>query len=149
MILTDYYKMREIRECKSHRFDCVASTGEYEPFERIAQRSKVNRFFFYYNGVPDTFSMNAQRKADRVITNCESISSVYVPELETPLRGYGDTKNTNDCLLFLFSEDYKQIEVFVARGYKHDSKGLYYSFADGERDGEMEILRKRAKPTNV
>ncbi len=149
MILTDYYKMQEIKPLKSHRFDCVASTGEYEPFELIAQRAKVKRLFFYYNGVPDTFSANAQRKADRAITNGDNISSVYIPDLENPLRGYGDAKGTNDGLLFLFSEDYKQLEVFVARGYKNNIKNLCNLFLDGELDGEINTLRERAKATNI
>ncbi|MDL2224441.1 hypothetical protein LJB92_03920 [Bacteroidales bacterium OttesenSCG-928-M06] len=149
MILTDYYKMQELKALKSHRFDCVASTGEYEPFEIMAQRSRVKRFFFYYNGVPDTFSVNAQRKADRAITNGDNISSVYIPDLETPLKGYGDTKGTNDGLLLLFSEDYKQVEVFVARGYKNNIKSLCNLFLDGELNEELNEMRNRATATNI
>ncbi len=149
MILTDYYKMQEIKPLKSHRFDCVASTGEYEPFEQIAQRAKVKRLFFYYTGVPDSFASNAQRKTDRVITNVTNISSVYIPYLENPLCGYGDTKDTTDALLFLFSDDYKQLEVFVARGYRNHQKQLCDLFLDGELDTEINILRERAKATNI
>lgn len=143
MILTDYYLMKEMKVLKSHRLDCVASTGEYLPFEAIAQRARDKRFFLYYNGVPDTFSADAKRKADRVITNGENISSVYIPDLEIPFLGYGDMKGTNDALLFLFSEDYKQLEIFIARGYKNDVRGLFTLFVDGELDAEMGKLRKR------
>jgi hypothetical protein len=149
MILTDYYLMQELKVLKSHRFDCVASTGEYEPFETIAQRSRVKRFFFYYNGIPDTFSAEAQRKADRAITNGDNISSVFIPDLNNPLKGYGDTKGTNDGLLLLFTEDYKQVEVFVARGYKNNIKNLCNLFLDGELDDEMNALRQRASSTNA
>ena len=149
MKLTDYCKMQELKIVKSHRYDCVASTGGYEPFELIVQRSKVKRFFLYYNGVPDTFSANAQRKADRAITNTNNISSVYIPDLDNPLKGYGDTNGTNDALLFLFSEDYKQIEIFVARGLKNNVKNLFNLFLDGELEDEMNELRQRANPTNV
>lgn len=145
MILTDYYLMREVKVRKSHRLDCVASTGEYPPFEYIAQKSRDKCFFLYYNGVPETFSMNAQRKADRAITNGDNISSVYIPDLENPLLGYGDTRGTNDALLFLFSQDYKQLEIFVARGYKNNSKGLFNLFADGELSGEIDRMRKQVK----
>jgi hypothetical protein len=149
MILTDYYLMQELKVIKSHRFDCAASTGEYEPFELMAQRSRVKRFFFYYNGIPDTFSANAQRQADRAITNGDNISSVFIPDLNNPLKGYGDTKGTNDGLLFLFTEDYKQVEVFVARGYKNNIKNLCNLFLDGELDDEMNALRQRASSTNA
>lgn len=149
MILTDYYKMREIKVLKSHRFDCVASTGEYEPFEAIAQRAKVKRLFFYYNDVPDTFSANAKRRTDRIITNGDNISSVFIPDVKTPCKGYGDTRGTNDGLLFLFSDDCKEMEVFVARGYRNNIKNLYSLFLDGELDEEIDELRRRAKATNA
>lgn len=49
MKLTDYYKMVKLPTCKSKlRFDCVASTGGYEPFEERAQRGRDRRFKFYY-----------------------------------------------------------------------------------------------------
>jgi hypothetical protein len=145
MILTDYYQMQEIKPLKSHRFDCTASTGEYPPFETMAARGREKRFFCYFNGVPDSFSANAHRKADRAITNSESISSVFIPDLENPLYGYGDTKGTNDALLFLFSQDYKQLEIFIARGYKNNVKGLFQLFCDGELANEIEVLKKREK----
>lgn len=54
MKLTDYYKMAKLPTCKSKlRFDCVASTGGYEPFEEKAQRGRDKRFKFYYGGTPD------------------------------------------------------------------------------------------------
>lgn len=148
MILTDYYLMKEIKVLKSHRLDCVASTCGYLPFETIAQRARDKRFFLYYNGVPDTFSVNAKRKADQAITNGDNISSVFTPDLENPLFGYGDTKGTKDALLFLFSPDYKQLEVFVARGYKNNVKGLFNLFLDGELVDEIEELKKHAKNIN-
>lgn len=150
MKLTDYYKMVKLPTCKSKlRFDCVASTGGYEPFEERAQRGRDKRFKFYYGGTPDTFTANAQRKADRVITDTTSISSVYTPDLDNPLLGYGDVANTNDALLFVFSEDYRQIEIFVARGLKNHVMGLFTLFTDGELGDEVEQLRGQAKPTNA
>lgn len=150
MKLTDYYKMAKLPTCKSKlRFDCVASTGGYEPFEERAQRGRDKRFKFYYGGTPDTFTANAQRKADRVITDTTNISSVFAPDLDNPLLGYGDTVGTNDALLFLFSEDYRQIEIFVARGLKNHSKGLFALFADGELSDEISALRQQAEPTNA
>lgn len=150
MKLTDYYKMMKLPNCKSKlRFDCVASTGGYEPFEERAERGRDKRFKFYYGGTPDTFTANAQRKADRVITDTTNISSVFTPDLDSPTLGYGDTVGTNDALLFLFSEDYRQIEIFVARGLKNHSKGLFALFVDGELADEVESLRRQAIPTNV
>ena len=143
MILTDYYLLQELKVIKSHRFDCIASTGGYIPFETIAQRTKDKKLFLYYSEVPNTFKSDIKRKADRVLTNGNNISSVFIPELENPYLGYGDTKGTNDALLFRFSEDYKQLEIFVARGYKNNVKGLFNLFYDGELNEEINKLKSK------
>ena len=104
MILTDYYKLQELIIRKSHRFDCTASTVEYPLFEEIAKRARSGRFYCYYNGVPDTFSANAKRKADRAFTNKDNISRVFIPDLANPLKGYGDVKGTSDGLYLLPAE---------------------------------------------
>lgn len=146
MKLTDYYKMVKLPNCKSKsRFDCIASTGDYDPFEERAQRGRDKRFKFYYGGTPETFSDDAQRKADRVITDTTNISSVFTPDLDHPLLGYGDVAHTDDALLFVFSDDYKQVEVFVARGLKNHQKGLFALLVDGELDVEMRVLRMVAE----
>ncbi len=145
MKLTDYYQFREIKVIKSHRYDCVASTGEYEPFE--AFRNDKKQLFVYCNKVPETFKAEARRKATYALTHTVNISSVYIPDVDQKLKGYGDVKGAGDGLLFLFSDDMKQMEVFVARGYKHCIIELCTLFLDGELDGEIEALRNRAKPT--
>lgn len=142
MIITDYYLLKELKPMKSHRLDCTASTGGYEPFEAIAQRSRAKRFFCYYNGVPDTFKADAKRKADQAITNSNNISSVYTPDLENRFLGFGDTKNTNDALLFKFAPDYKQLEIFVCRGYKNNKHGVFNLFLGGELDAEIGQITK-------
>ena len=145
MIITDYYKMQELVVIPSHRYDCVKSTGDYEPFEQIAQRSRNKRFFFYYGEVPKSFSSHAQRKAERVISNQKNISSVYIPDIiNNQLKGYGDVVGTNDAILFQFSEDYKEMEMFIARGHKNDVRALFCLFCDGELDDEIEAIRARA-----
>lgn len=150
MILTDYYKMAKLPNSKSKlRFDCVASTGGYEPFEQRAQRTREKRFKFYYGGTPDAFKAEAQRKADMAITDTTNISSVYVPDLEHHLFGYGDVEHTNDALLFLFNEDYTEIEIFIARGYKNEKTNLFNALVDGGFDDEIARLREQAEPTNA
>lgn len=150
MRLTDYYKMVHLPTCKSKsRFDCIASTGSYEPFEERAQRGRDKRFKFYYGGTPGAFSANAKRKADMSISDSSHISSVFTPDLDNPLLGFGDVANTSDALLFVFSEDYKQIEVFVARGLKNNQQQLFYLLVDGELDDEIAKLRDNAEPTNA
>jgi hypothetical protein len=150
--LTDYYLMQEIKLIKSHRFDCIKSTGSYSPFETIANRGKdkVKRFFFYLVNVPEHFNAVAKRKAHLAITNGKNnISSVYTPDLDNPLLGYGDTAHTNDALLFVFSEDYKQIEVFVARNHKYTQMQLCQKLANGSLDEEIAELRAKAKATGI
>lgn len=129
--------------------DCTASTGGYEPFEALAQRGRDKRFKFYYGATPEQFRAEAQRKGGMAITDRDNISTVYTPNLEAPLYGFGDVAGTNDALLFLFAEDYRGVEVFVARGLKHNKTGLFSLFVDGELLQEIEALRKQAAPTNA
>lgn len=129
--------------------DCTASTGGYEPFEALAQRGRDKRFKFYYGVTPEQFKAEAQRKGGMSITDGNNISTIYSPDLDNPFFGYGDVAHTNDALLFLFAEDYKSVEVFVARGLKNHQRGLFTLFADGELADEVEQLRRQAKPTNA
>ncbi len=146
MRLTNYYKMEKLPGQRSKlRYDCTASTVDYEPFEQRARRGRERRFKFYYGGTPGTFHTRAQRKAECAITDGTSISSVYTPDLSRPLLGYGDVANTLDALLFLFNEDYTQIEIFVARGMKYHARGLFTLFADGALSDEVEALRAAAR----
>lgn len=148
--LTDYYLMREIIIRKSHRFDCVASTGCYELFEEIGRKSRVKRFYCRYDKAPDTFSAHAKRKADMALLGPKkSISSVFILDKDYPLMGCGDIKDTDDALLFIFSEDGKQLEIFVARGGNNLRYTLWQYMIAGDLDEEMRILRDEAKPTNA
>lgn len=150
MILTDYYKMAKLPTCKSKmRMDCIASTGSYEPFEARATRTREKRFKFYFGDTPEQFKAEAKRKSGMAISDGSYISSVYVPDLENPLMGYGDMVGTQDALLFLFTEDYRSVEVFVARGLKNNKNGLFNKFTDGELGEEVKALRERATPTNA
>ncbi len=146
-ILTDYYKMKMLKKTKSNRYDCVSSTGEYRKFESIAERARgYKRFFFYLNGVPKTFSIYAQMSASMAITNVKNISSIYMPDIrKSPYSGYGDVKGTPDALLFLFSQDYTEIEIFVARDRKFNSVQIHQLFTTGELNGEMDELRAAAR----
>ena len=147
MILTDYYRMVRLQEYannKTPRFDCIASTGEYPMFEKMASRSKVKRFYCYYNGIPDSFSYRAKEKAERAITNTTHISSVFIPNLKRPLCGYGDVRGTQDAILFVFSADYNLMEVFIARGYKSQQRALFSSMMRGELNAEITKIRQAA-----
>ncbi len=142
MILTDYYKMAKLPEVKSKlRIDCTASTKSYPDFEAL--RNKKEALFFYFVDVPDSFSGNAKRKAGKALTKTKSISSIYVPDIQKKYA-YGDMVGTSDALLFIFNNDYSEIEIFIARGQRNNVKPLYNLFSDGELNDEIEQLRKRA-----
>ena len=147
MIITDYYRMVRLQEYannKTPRFDCIASTGEYPMFQDMATRSKVKRFYCYYNGIPDSFSNRARQKAERAITSTKNISSVFIPNINKPLFGYGDVKGTQDAILFVFSADYNLMEIFIARGYKPQQKALYTSMMRGDLNDEIIRIRQHA-----
>lgn len=151
MILTDYFCFEEKRVIKSHRLDCTIFTGGYEPIEskKKTGRDKVVRLYCYLTGLPDSFSINAKRKADLAITDGDnSWSSIYTPDVDNLHMAVGDMRGTNDALLFLFSENYKKMEIFVIRGKKNNQKMFHTMFVDGELDEDMERLREQAKPYN-
>lgn len=146
MTFTGYYRCEELKKLKSHRYDCVASTGNYSPFEALADRSHAKRLHFYYNGVPDTFNRYARRNAERAITNIKNISSVFIPDLNRPLIGYGDTRGTNDALIFVFAPDYSAVEVYVAPGMRYNQRQLWEAFAAGAYTREVMELKAASRP---
>lgn len=141
-ILTDYYRMEHLPGTKSKsRMDCTLSTKSYPELEAL--RNKAGKLFFYFHDVPEHFNARAKRKADKAITKTKSISSVYIPEITLPL-GYGDIKSTQDALVFVFSEDFTQMDIFISRGQRNNRIALYNLLADGELDEEIEEMKKKA-----
>lgn len=164
MILTDYYKFTRLATKSKLRLDCTASTRSYPEFEEkratkatvaTDKRDATNLgdLVVYLGNVPERFSGDALRKADKSITlKGNNLSSVYVPEPATNLA-YGDVKGTSDALLLVFSgfeivNGYIQqgatVEMFVARGKSKDRVPLYNLLSDGELEDEMNALRNRA-----
>ena len=142
MILTDYYRMaKQPDQLSKYRLDCIASTNSHPQLEAL--RNKQGALFFYFTDVPEQFTAKAQRRADRVITKGKSISSVYIPNVEEPY-GYGDIRDTSDAILFIFSQDYTEIELFVARGQRNNRLALCQLLSDGELDLEMGQMRRAA-----
>ena len=112
----------------------------------MAAQSKVKRFFCYYNGVPDTFSDRARQKAERALTKSRcNISSVFIPDSNKPLLGYGDIKGTLDALLVYFSKDYRLVELFIIRDQKFNQRALYELMVAGEFNQEIQDLRNNTK----
>jgi hypothetical protein len=166
MILTDYYKFTKLA-CKSKtRLDCVASTMSYPPLEekRMTRANKptekrdgcnVGDLLVYLGDVPEQFSGNAHRKADKNLTiKGNNLSSIFVPDPANNL-GYGDVKGTSDALLFVMDLDVVDgiiqnggaMEIFVARGLSKNRVPLFNLLADGELDDELDALRKMATVT--
>ena len=143
MILTDYYKGENLPGAAKTRYDITTSTGSYEAFE-IKLKSRKGGQSFYFGDVPPYFRFAGKDKPDKAITKGDNISSVFVPDVTLPFA-FGDVRGTGDTLLMIFSEDYRIIELFIARGQKNNRRNLYILLTDGELDHEIEILRKRAK----
>lgn len=142
MILTDYYHMEHLPGGKSAtRYDCVKSTRSYPVLEEM--RNKAGELFFYFHDVPDHFTAKAKRKADKAITKTKNISSIYVPDVNRML-GYGDMRETLDALLFVFSNDYTQMEIFVGRGQRNNRMALYQLLSDGELEADIKCLKEIA-----
>lgn len=145
MILTDYYKMRVIKHNKTKRFDCIASTGEYVPFETMPPKGKTFFCYLCERGLPKTFSVPAQRRAGMAITNGKkSISGVYL-DLNEPCKGFGDMQGTTDALLFQFNPDFTEMEIYVAREKKYYWRQLLTLFLAGDLASEIQTLQAAAK----
>jgi uncharacterized protein (DUF1786 family) len=144
MILTDLYQAEKLPESKSKlRYDIVASTGNYPPFETI-MRNKKGEQFFYYTDVPPRFNGNVKRQAEKCISKGKNISSVFVIDPNLPYA-YGDVFNTTDAILLIFNENSAIIEIFVARGQRNNKRNLYFMLCDGELQNDIETLRKKIK----
>lgn len=83
-------------------------------------------------------------KRQRAITSTKNISSVFIPNINKPLFGFGDVKGTQDAILFVFSADYNLMEIFIARGYKHQQRALYNAMVKGELSAEIYKIRQMA-----
>jgi len=148
MILTDYYKGEKLTDAKS-RFDITASTGEYDFFESLL----INKLKFNIGGLsfncgqrPDKWG---GKKTDMAITKgSQNVTSVKRPNLENNIA-FGDINGSNDGCIIVLNIDFKEtgittIELFIARGLRNDTDGLWQLFIDGELNNEIELLRKRA-----
>ena len=146
MILTDYYKGEKLTEAKS-RFDITTSTGGYDLFEILL----INKVKFNIGGLSFNFGERPDRwkgkKTDMAITKgSHNITSVKRPNLESNFA-YGDINSSNDGCIIVFNPDFKvmgitSIEIFIARGLRNDTDGLWYLFTDGDLSHEIEALRK-------
>lgn len=147
MILTDYYKFVHLPDSKSKmRRDCIASTQSYNEFESL--RNKQGELFIYFGDVPQKFNGGIYRRANKAITKGKNISSIFVPDVLQNLA-YGDIMGTKDAILILFEEDYKTIEIFVARGQKNNSYNLWLMFVGGELNNEISKLKNVAVTETV
>lgn len=147
MIFTDYYKGERLTDAAS-RYDVTQSSKSHEYFETLLinkRKYNVGGMSFNYVPLPVSFKAKEERKAEMAITKGNvNISSVYIPNLQNNLIGYGDVNGTADALIFLFSGDYKEIEILVARGYANDTHTLYDEVRQGNLNTEIEVLRQNA-----
>jgi hypothetical protein len=56
---------------------------------------------------------------------------------------------TKDAILILYEEDYKTIEMFIARGQKNNRLNLWQMLSDGELNDEISKLRNVAVTETV
>ena len=143
MTLTDYYKGENLPGNAKTRYDITASTASYEPFE-VKLKNKKGGQSFYFGDAPDRFKFASKDRPDKAITKGDNISSVFVPDVKLPLA-FGDVYHTQDSLLIIFSNEYKTIEIFIARGQRNNKRNLYFLLCDKELDYEIENLRERAE----
>lgn len=150
MILTDYYKFVKLDGQKSKmRIDCIASTRSYDMLERY--RDKKGQIKLYIGD--NTYTKAGQSgRSDLSLSYKDHISSIFAPDIKLPYW-YGDFHRTADAALFV-CHDFaisdnairpgSVVEIFVARGQRHNRHGLFNMLCDGDLSDEVEALRKRA-----
>lgn len=151
MILTDYYRFERLANLKSgSKIICTKSTKSYNRFEQ-----SVGKEGLYVYAVANHTQAGAKGKSDLAFTDAKGkhLTSIYAPDITTPYW-YGDTSNTPDALLMVHTDfgiingkvaDGSIVEVFVARGQKHNQNGLFTLLVEGDLDEEMQRLRERAE----
>ncbi len=146
-ILTDYYRALKRPDLKT-RYDVVESTASYQLFEQIfinIRNPNPGGLSFYVVDQPSKWGKRSERKTDKAITKgAVNISSIFIP-IPDELLGYGDVKNTEDALIFFFSPDWSEIEIFVARGQKNNKQNLYQIVQDGELENDITMLKQNVK----
>lgn len=162
MYLTDYYRFEHLAGTAKTRLDCTTSTGGYNEFEigrcrKATKSTKPGDLIIYCTDVQKNgnFNSDAKRKADKSLTlGSKNITSIYTFDPD-PQTGFGDFKNTQDALLFVFTGFSKLgiadvagsiIEIYVARGLRNNARLLYNLLEDGRLEDEMRELKKRARP---
>jgi len=141
-------KGEKLTETKS-RYDISASSESYDFLESLL----INKRGFNVGGT----SFNCVSRPDRwkkknaslaICKGSHNITSLIRPDINLPFA-IGDINGTKDAAIFVFNPDHKEtgittIEVFIARGLKHDINSLWDLLIDGELTPEMEILRNKA-----
>jgi hypothetical protein len=142
MILDAYYCFVKSTGKSKTRFDVIASTANYEPFESLTNAK--GELFLYLTDIPDRFRADVKRKADKNLSaKGRNVSSVFVPDLNL-LYAYGDVRATTDAIVVVFNTEYTSFEIFIAKGRRNNRLGLYQMLCDGELQYEIEALRSKA-----
>lgn len=142
MILNNLYTLEKVSDRKT-RFDVTGSTEDHDFLEQLLQSR--NGKSLYLVDRPKKFK--GTDITDKAITKGSfNISSLYFPDPSVPIA-YGDINGTEDALIVKINSDTDNgiylLEIFVAKGQKHNKRNLYFLFCDGELDHEIEILTSR------
>jgi len=144
----DAYYLAYKDQNKKTRFDVEGTCGTYDLFERLLLNKKEPNkggLACYLVDQPSRWGKRAERKTDKAITKgAFNISSVRMPDPKINI-GYGDVKNTQDALIFVFNKEWTAMEIFIARGQKNNSLNIYQLCIDGELEDEMNDLRSKAE----
>lgn len=154
MMLSDFYKFARIPLPRQEKiffwtYRAIASTGGYEVYEHDAAKNTSKELFTRLTYMPYDLS-KLGTKQPRMLFGVLSCDPVLVyTDVDYPLIGYGiyrfDYVCIRDAFLFQFSEDFKKVAVFIAKGRKSDVFELYRLFINGELNEEIGILKKQAK----
>lgn len=135
------YELEDRTGLKSRRFDVVKQYGCYNWPAKIITPGKP--FKCYLRNDHTNFRCDRHRLPDLSITSGKkSISSIFAPSLDHPLKGYGNVSGTMDALLFELSPDYKKMTIYVVMGGARNCAALFSRFINGDFQGEIAELKR-------
>jgi hypothetical protein len=113
------------------------STGNYSRLEILRNKNNILTVYLVSNDYT-----NARKISELKLTaKGLHISRVIQCKANSKIA-YGDVRNTNDLLIFIFNEDKTEFELLIVKGKKYECNLYLNMLFDGVLKDEINILRQ-------
>jgi hypothetical protein len=144
MVLNACYQFAQQKGKGMTRYDCITSTGDYEPLERL--RNSSGELVIYYQPAHYIKAIEARRPENAIAINGIHITGVYFKDKEHyPNLAVGDMRETTDMLFFHFTSDQSAFTLYIGKDLKNYN--VFSLFAEGGFDDEIKDLIRQKMQT--